>query len=195
MKMRRGVPVLSVNAFETRKASCKPTIAANVSETSKRKRGLGEDWRNTKRIKTELQQVDLLIQQIDEVCKKEGISKPKVLDNKTIDDLIADIDKAIAEANTTRKALFGDKKGLASNPKPEIKKEFAKEPVKIEEEKFKMKPSVSPLTTKIFIEAEKPCAMVAKVAVKRKAPEEKKQAPMAEEKPKKKFKFIPVSFP
>jgi len=193
MKMKRGVPVLSVNAFETRKASCEPKIAANVRETSKRKRGLGEDWRNTKRIKMELQQVDLLIQQIDKVCKTEGISKPKVPDNKTIDDLIADIDKAIAEAKNIRQALFGDEKGFA--PKPEIKKEIAIKPVKIEEEKFKMKPSVSPLTKKIFMEAEKPCAMVAKVAVKRKAPEEKTQAPRAEEKPKKKFKLIPVSFP
>ena len=91
--------------------------------------------------------------------------------------------------------MFSDEKGFAPNPKPEIKKAFAKEPVKIEEEKFKMKPSVSPLTKKIFMDAEKPCAKVAKVAVKRKAPEEKTQAPMTEEKPNKKFKFIPVSFP
>jgi len=33
--MKRGVPVLSVNAFETRKAFCEPKIAANVSETAR----------------------------------------------------------------------------------------------------------------------------------------------------------------
>ena len=121
MDMRQEVPILAVKAFATSNAFCEPTIATNVGETSKRKRGFGEDWRNTKRIRMELQQMDLFIKQIDEVCKKDGISKPKVPDNKTIDALITGIDNAIAEASTTRKALFGDEKGLASNPKPEIK--------------------------------------------------------------------------
>ena len=193
--MTRYVLVFVENAFQTKRPACESLIGTNVSETRKRKRAIGEDWRKTKRIKMELQQVDLFIKQIDEVCKKEGISEPKVPVNQTIDDLIADIDKAIDEAQTVMKAMFGDEKDDAPNPKLEMKKEIAINPIKIEEEKSKkMKPLVSPL---VVFKSEKPCASVARVDIKRQTAvtEKKTRAPIAEEKPKKKFKFIPVSFP
>ena len=68
------------------------------------------------------------------------------------------------------------------------------EPTKIDK-KFRMKQVVSPLPKKIMFEFERSGAPTSKMATKRRAPEEKTQAPMASEKPKKKFKFIPVSFP
>jgi len=191
--MTRYVLVFVENAFQTKRPACESLIGTNVSETRKRKRAIGEDWRKTKRIKMELQQVDLFIKQIDEVCKKEGISEPKVPVNQTIDDLIADIDKAIDEAQTVMKAMFGNEKDYAPNPKLEMKKEIAMNPIKIEEEKSKkMKPLVSPLVEKIVF---MPDASVARVDIKRQTTEKKTQAPIAEEKPKKKFKFIPVSYP
>jgi len=193
MELKRNVPILAENAFETKRAVCE-TIGANVNKSGKRKRAFGADWRKTKRIKMELQQVDLFIKQIDEVCKQEGISEPKVPVNQTIDDLIADIDKAINEAQNIMKAMFGDEKDLAPNLKLEMKKETAMKPIKINEEKSKkMKPLVSPLPKKIEFKPDKPCDSVARVGMKRKTPEEK--TPIAVEKPKKKFKFIPVSFP
>jgi len=192
--MKRNVPILAENAFETKRAVCETMIGANVGESGKRKRGFGEDWRETKRIKMELQQVDIFIKQIDEVCKQEGISEPKVPVNQTIDDLIADIDKAIIEAQNVIKAMFGDEKDHAPNPKLEMKKETAMKPIKIDEERSKkMKPLVSPLPKKIEFKPDKPCDPVTRVGMKRKTPEEKTL--VAEEKPKKKFKFIPVSFP
>jgi len=90
--------------------------------------------------------------------------------------------------------MFGDQKDLAPNPKLEMKKETAIKPMKIDEEKSKkMEPLVSPLPKKIEFKPDKPCDSVTRVGMKRKTPEEK--TPTAEEKPKKKFKFIPVSFP
>jgi len=208
------VSVLAVNAVDTRRTVSEAITTSNVQSTSKRKRYFGEDWRRTKRIKMELQQVDLFIKEIDDVCKEEAISEPTVPVNQTIDDLIADIDKAIAEAKTFMKALFGDEKAHATELKAEMKKDFAIKPIKIaeensqnievfamkpikneEEKSKKMKPLVSPLPTKIQFEPGNACSMVTKVAVKRKAPEVKTPSQRIEEKPKKKFIFLPVSFP
>jgi len=99
MGMNRKMTILhvSVNSLESRRSFCESKIATNASGTNKRKRAFDEDWRKTKRIKIELQQVDLFIKQIDDPCK-EGISEPKVPDNKSIDDLIADIDTTTSKA-------------------------------------------------------------------------------------------------
>ena len=50
---------------------------------------------------------------------------------------------------------------------------------------------------KILFKTEKPHAPIARTVTKRKAPEEKTQATLVKEKPKKKmqFQFIPNSFP
>jgi len=70
----------------------------------------------------ELNQMDLFVKQIDEVCITEGIRKPNVPDNMTIDDLIADIGKAIAETKIMKVALFGHVKAHPLESKLEMKK-------------------------------------------------------------------------
>jgi len=122
MEVTREVSILALNAFETRSAFNQSKIGTNVGQTRKRTRAFDNEWVKTKRAKLELNQVDPFVNQIDEVCNTEGIRKPNVPDNMTIDDLIADIDKAIAEKKIMKDALLGHEKAHPLDPKLEMKK-------------------------------------------------------------------------
>lgn len=117
----------------------------------------------------------------DDSSNEGGSSELKVPDIKSIDDFIAGIDGVIADAQSFMKAMFGENNSITPEPNTERKNEFATKPIKIKKELVKQ-------VSLVFVP-------IARTAIKRRAAEEKTQAPLVEEKPKKKFKLIPVSFP